>query len=406
MGQVCVSWVEMGVVRRNVHKLSYALITAALVATFAATTVGGIRLHHAAVVERQTIRTQRLETALLERNRAMLTTEFAAVAAHDPAEAARLRPAYQAYLGSPATRRPFELRIEAELTRQAAAIRRANPAARAALITGAVGAGVLVLLLVWLFELERRAGRIDRDNAARAEELMRLRNEFVAVVSHELRTPLTSIIGYLELMSEGEGGDLTAEQAGYLAVVQRSTNRLADLVGDLLLVAETERGPLALERVETDLGSIAAHAVEAARPAADARSVVVLLENGGGTIHGDPTRLAQMLDNLVSNAIKFTPEGGRVIVRATADGHQAVVEVADTGEGVADGDRDRLFDPFFRSREANARAVPGTGLGLTITKAIVDAHGGTVQVGPAPGGGTIFRVRIPVGERAAVLSRL
>ena len=406
MGQVCVSWVEMGVVRRNVHKLSYALITAALVATFAATTVGGIRLHHAAVVERQTIRTQRLETALLERNRAMLTTEFAAVAAHDPAEAARLRPAYQAYLGSPATRRPFELRIEAELTRQAAAIRRANPAARAALITGAVGAGVLVLLLVWLFELERRAGRIDRDNATRAEELMRLRNEFVAVVSHELRTPLTSIIGYLELMSEGEGGDLTTEQAGYLAVVQRSTNRLADLVGDLLLVAETERGPLALERVETDLGSIAAHAVEAARPAADARSVVVLLENGGGTIHGDPTRLAQMLDNLVSNAIKFTPEGGRVIVRATADGHQAVVEVADTGEGVADGDRDRLFDPFFRSREANARAVPGTGLGLTITKAIVDAHGGTIQVEPAPGGGTIFRVRIPVGERAAVLSRL
>jgi signal transduction histidine kinase len=235
---------------------------------------------------------------------------------------------------------------------------------------------------------------------------MRLRNEFVAVVSHELRTPLTSIIGYLELMSEGEGGDLTAEQAGYLAVVQRSTNRLADLVGDLLLVAETERGPLALERVETDLGSIAAHAVEAARPAADARGVVVLLENGGGTIHGDPTRLAQMLDNLVSNAIKFTPEGGRVIVRATADGHQAVVEVADTGDGVADGDRDRLFDPFFRSREANARAVPGTGLGLTITKAIVDAHGGTIQVEPAPGGGTIFRVRFPVGERAAVLSRL
>ena len=406
MGQVCVSWAEMGVVRRNVHKLSYALITAALVATFAATTVGGVRLHHAAVVERETIRTQRLETALLERDRATVTAEFAGVAAHDPAEAARLRPAYAAYLGSPARSRPFERRIEAELTRQAAAIRRANPAARSALILGAVGAGVLVLLLVWLFELERRAGRIDRDNAARAEELMRLRNEFVAVVSHELRTPLTSIIGYLELMSEGEGGDLTGEQAGYLAIVQRSTNRLADLVGDLLLVAETERGPLALERVETDLGAIAAHAVEAARPAADARSVVVLLENGGGAIHGDPTRLAQMLDNLVSNAIKFTPEGGRVIVRASADGHQAVVEVADTGEGVADGDRDRLFDPFFRSRDANARAVPGTGLGLTITKAIVDAHGGTIQVEPAPGGGTIFRVRIPVGERAAVLSRL
>jgi signal transduction histidine kinase len=395
----------MGVVRRNVYKLSYALITAALVATFAATIVGGIRLHHAAVVERQTIRTQRLETALLERERATLATEFAGVAAHDSAEAARLGPAYEAYLRSPAAMRSFERRIEAELARQAAEIRRANPAARTALILGAVGAGVLVLLLVWLFELERRAGRIDRDNAARAEELMRLRNEFVAVVSHELRTPLTSIIGYLELMSEGDGGDLNAEQAGYLAVVQRSTNRLADLVGDLLLVAETERGPLALERVETDLGAIAAHATEAALPAADARNVVVRLENGGGTIHGDPTRLAQMLDNLVSNAIKFTPEGGRVIVRANADGDQAVFEVTDTGEGIPEGDRDRLFDPFFRSRDANARAVPGTGLGLTITKAIVDAHGGTIQVEPAPGGGTIFRVRIPVGERAAALSR-
>jgi two-component system, OmpR family, phosphate regulon sensor histidine kinase PhoR len=82
-----------------------------------------------------------------------------------------------------------------------------------------------------------------------------------------------------------------------------------------------------------------------------------------------------------------------------------VFEVTDTGEGIPEGDRDRLFDPFFRSRDANARAVPGTGLGLTITKAIVDAHGGTIQVEPAPGGGTIFRVRIPVGERAAALSR-
>ena len=153
------------------------------------------------------------------------------------------------------------------------------------------------------------------------------------------------------------------------------------------------------------MGAIAAHAIEAARPAADARNVVVRLENGGGPIHGDPTRLAQVLDNLVSNAIKFTPEGGRVIVRANADGDQAVFEVTDTGEGIAEGDRDRVFDPFFRSRDANARAVPGTGLGLTITKAIVDAHGGTIQVEPAPGGGTIFRVRIPVGERAAALSR-
>ena len=396
----------MGVLRRNVQKLSYALITAALVFTFAAITVGGFRLHHAAVIERQTIHTQRLEAAVLEHDRPAVAAEFRTIARQHPNEATRIRPAYVAYLGAPARSRPFERVIEAELTRQSEAIRKANPAARAALIASAAGAAALVLLLIWFFEIERRAGRIDRDNATRAEELIRLRDEFVAVVSHELRTPLTSIIGYLELIADGEAGDLTSEQAGYLAIVQRSTNRLVELVGDLLLVAEAERGPLALENVETDVASLAANAVEAARPAADARGIVLRLEPSAvGTLYGDPTRLAQMLDNLVSNAIKFTPEGGRVTVHAEAVGHNIVFEVADTGDGISAADRERLFDPFFRSREANARAVPGTGLGLTITKAIVDAHGGSIRIETTIGGGTTFRVRIPVGERVGLVPR-
>jgi signal transduction histidine kinase len=112
-----------------------------------------------------------------------------------------------------------------------------------------------------------------------------------------------------------------------------------------------------------------------------------------------------MLDNLISNAIKFTPDGGNVTVRAAVRGSNAVFEVADTGGGVADHDRERLFDPFFRSRDANARAVPGTGLGLTITKAIVDAHNGTIEVESTPGGGTTFRVRLPVGERISAFTR-
>jgi len=396
----------MGVLRRNVHKLSYALITVVVFLTIAATTIGGFRLHHAAVIERQTIRTQRLETALLERDRPGLEAQFASVAAHDAGEGARLRPAYEAYLRSAAHPRAFERLIESELARQAEAMRRVNPSARTALIAAAIGAAALVALLIWLFEYERRSGRIDRDNAVRAEELIRLRDEFVAVVSHELRTPLTSIIGYLELIADGEAGELTSEQAGYLAVVQRSTNRLVELVGDLLLVAETERGPLALESVPTDVASLAANAVEAARPAADARGIVLRLEpSDGGTVFGDPTRLAQMLDNLISNAIKFTPDGGRVTMRTEAVGHNIIFEVADTGEGIAAADRERLFDPFFRSREANARAVPGTGLGLTITKAIVDAHGGSIRVESTVGGGTTFRVRIPVRERVAAVPR-
>jgi signal transduction histidine kinase len=397
----------MGVLRRNVQKLSYALISAALLFTFAAAIVGGFRLHHAAVIERQTIRTQQLEAALLEHRSAATTAAFRNVATHDAAEGRRLRAAYLAYLRTPAQTRPLVTLIDQELTRQSSEIHRVNPSARAAVIAAAIGAGALVLLLLWLFELERRAGRIDRDNAARAEELIRLRDEFVAVVSHELRTPLTSIIGYLELVADGEAGELTSDQAAYLAIVQRSTNRLVELVGELLLVAESERGPLALEEKEIDVAAIAARAVESARPAADTQGVVLRLEPGaGGTFQGDPTRIAQMLDNLLSNGIKFTPEGGRVTLRAACESGMAVFEVGDSGNGISAHDRERLFDPFFRSRETNARAVPGTGLGLTITKAIVDAHGGVIEVETSPGGGSTFRVRIPVRERVEALSRL
>jgi signal transduction histidine kinase len=112
-------------------------------------------------------------------------------------------------------------------------------------------------------------------------------------------------------------------------------------------------------------------------------------------VFGDPARIAQLLDNLISNAIKFTPENGRVTVRTASHGGFALFEVADTGEGIAAADQEHLFEPFFRAGRGMAHAVPGTGLGLTITKAIVDAHGGTIDVESAPGHGTTFRVSFP-----------
>jgi signal transduction histidine kinase len=395
----------MGVLRRHVHKIVYALIAVSLVVTLVAGAVGGFRLHHSAAVERQTIRTQKLETAVLENMPAAAAAAYAAVARYDASEGRRLQPTYDAYVRTRSRTAPLVQAISAELVRQSDEIHRINPSARRALFVGIGAAVVLVLALMGLFELERRAGRIDRDNAARAEELIRMRDEFVAVVSHELRTPLTSIIGYLELMIDDEAGTLTDEHVSYLEIVQRSTSRLVDLVGDLLLVAEAERGPLALEVVDIDAAALAGNAVEAATPAAAAREIeLVLAADDAGTLAGDPTRLAQMLDNLVSNAIKFTPQGGRVTVRAARRGSDVVVEVADTGGGITAADRERLFDPFFRSREANARAVPGTGLGLTITKAIVDAHHGTIEV-ESSRSGTIFRVRIPAGERVGAVTR-
>ena len=396
----------MGVVRRHVHKLAYVLISVALLLTFGMGALSGYRIHHAADIEHETIRTQALETEVLEGSRQGARSAYADIARNSPHEAARLRSVYEGYLLDPSTARTFERAIESEIAQQSQAFHDATTSAREAVAGLIAVAALLVLTLVWLFELERRAGRIDRDNAARAQELIPLRDEFVAVVSHELRTPLTSIIGYLELLVDDESGGLTAEQESYLEIVQRSTARLVELVGDLLLVAEAERGPLALELGDIDLVQLASHAVDAARPAADARRITLAFDAGEpGAVGGDATRLAQMLDNLISNAIKFTPSGGSVTVRAGKRGSNAVFEVADTGDGISELDRERLFEPFFRSREANARAVPGTGLGLTITKAIVEAHKGTIEVESVPGGGATFRVWLPVGERIATLHR-
>jgi len=388
----------MGALRRHVHKLTYALIAATLVLTFAATTIGALRLHHAAALERQTIRTQALQSAVLGHERGAAASAYGNVATHDAGEASRLQPGYVAYLQSPADNTPLLRAIQRELMRKSDAIRAVNPSARGWLIAGVAGAVALVLSLVWLFELERRAGRIDRDNAARARELVRLRDEFVAVISHELRTPMTSIIGYVEMINDEEAGPLTPEQRAYLQVVQRSSDRLVELVDELLLVAEAGRGTLRLDVAEIDAAALVDEAVSAARPAADTRGVVLRAEPAQPIpLRGDAKRLGQMLDNLVSNAIKFTPEGGRVDVRVQEVDEGVAFEVTDTGDGIPAEDRENLFDAFFRSRNAHAAAVPGTGLGLTITKAIVDAHHGTIALRTAPGHGTTFRVVLPAG---------
>jgi signal transduction histidine kinase len=235
--------------------------------------------------------------------------------------------------------------------------------------------------------------------------LMRLRGDFVASVSHELRTPLTSIIGYLELLKDDESANLTAAQQTFLGVVHRSALRLRGLVGDLLLVAEAEGGALALDLHDVDIAALAAECVEAARPAADAKEIELNLSRGeSGQIQGDPNRLAQMMDNLVSNAIKFTPAGGRVAVRTSREDGQTLFEVSDTGFGISPADQAHLFDRFFRARPAVDKAIRGTGLGLTITKAIVDAHKGSIMVKSTLGKESTFLVRLPNTQDSKLLT--
>jgi PAS domain S-box-containing protein len=234
---------------------------------------------------------------------------------------------------------------------------------------------------------------LERQNL-QLRELDRLKDEFVALVSHELRTPLTSIRGYLELISEDS--NLTDEQHTFIETIDRNAQRLQRVVGDLLFVAQVEAGKLTLEQGAVDLNSVVEEAVHAAQPSADAKSIALTIDlDALPTIQGDRARLAQVLDNFVSNAIKFTPSGGRVNVTTCALPGEIEIIVSDTGMGIPANELPFLFQRFFRAERAASRAIPGTGLGLAIAKAIVAGHGGRIRVASAEGTGTTFRVILP-----------
>jgi signal transduction histidine kinase len=222
-----------------------------------------------------------------------------------------------------------------------------------------------------------------------------VKDEFVASVSHELRTPLTSIVGYVNLLQERE--DLPGQVVSQLDVVARNTDRLQRLVADLLHTAQVDEGPMHVVRTRTDLSQIVRDAVHAATPAARLCGITVEADVPERLeLMIDAQRIAQVVDNLLSNAIKYTLDGGRVCVRLELDGDRADLAVTDTGIGIAPADRDRLFTRFFRARHAEEQSIQGVGLGLSITKSIVESHGGRIEVDSEIGRGSIFRVRLPL----------
>jgi len=226
-------------------------------------------------------------------------------------------------------------------------------------------------------------------------ELDRMRDAFVATVSHELRTPLTSISGFLEMM-EDEEHELGNAGRQYLDVIRRATERLHALVEDLLLVAQIEARRIELELAPVDLVELAERSVQSAQPAAAEQGIALdLVSDHPPAVLGDAKRLSQVLDNLVSNAVKFTPDGGRVTITVGPNGTGTRFVVADTGIGVASEEQKQVFSRFFRATTATQRAIPGTGLGLAICHALVEQHGGSIEFLSEEGAGTEVVVSLP-----------
>jgi signal transduction histidine kinase len=264
----------------------------------------------------------------------------------------------------------------------------------------AVGACLLAVLVIARFAGLVRAvdsARIaEREANQRLRELDRLKDEFVSTISHELRTPLTSITGYVELARE----QADPETNGYLAVAERNAARLLSLVNDLLFVARLQSGRLDLEEEQVDVAQLVAESVAAAKPEAVGANVELRLRLTGGdtVVRGDRRRLAQVIDNLVSNAIKFSADAGSVDLTVDRGNGKVTIEVEDRGIGISESERERLFERFFRSQGALDRQIPGTGLGLYITKSIVEAHGGSVAARSVVGEGSSFVVELPAAS--------
>jgi signal transduction histidine kinase len=244
--------------------------------------------------------------------------------------------------------------------------------------------------------LTRASAQLAAQNE-RLLELDRLKDEFVATASHELRTPLTSLSGYLEMALDPAEGSLSPTRESHLRIVQRNADRLAALVDQLLFLARADSHPLELDRQAVDLADILDEAAETARPAAGAKDISLVIS--GEPPHGvlaDRPQLLRVVDNLVANAVKFTPEGGSVRLAARRQGDSAVLEVTDTGLGIPRAEQQDLFNRFFRGANAVEKAIPGSGLGLAISQVIAEAHGGTIQLESTPGAGSTFRLALPL----------
>jgi len=256
----------------------------------------------------------------------------------------------------------------------------------------------------------------------RLKELDRLKSNFLATVSHELRTPLTSIIGYSEMLVEGLACDLTKEQREFVQTIRDKGDQLLALIKGLLDLSKLESGTMSLRKNHVDVAALIKDVVSTMAPTARKKEVELAfeVEKGLPAIWADAERLRQVLLNLTENAIKFTPVSGSVRLVARLAGMDATssgdtggmvllgarrtgieMRVADTGIGIPEAERMRVFDAFYQVDSSSTREAGGTGLGLSIVKRLVDGHDGSVRIEANQPRGTVFIVTIPV-KRATI----
>ena len=239
---------------------------------------------------------------------------------------------------------------------------------------------------------------VTRDITER-KKIENMKSEFIGTVSHELRTPLTAISGFVKLILDGKPGPLTPPQREFLEIIQRNTQRLNALIGDLLDVEKIESGKVKLSKELLDISEIVKSVSKTFKVTAGEKGLTLEtnIEKKPLYVVGDRDRLIQLFSNLASNAIKYTKEGG-VTIRAKMEREEAIIEVEDTGVGLKPEDKEKLFQRFFRTKDAYTQAIEGTGLGLSIAKGIVELHNGKIEVESEYHKGSIFRVRLPVAH--------
>jgi signal transduction histidine kinase len=268
------------------------------------------------------------------------------------------------------------------------------------LVKGRVDGQMLSRVMRYAIERKGTEERLKQANE-RLKKLDELKSNFISAASHELRTPLTAIKGYVAIVLQERVGKLNDQQKEFLGYVKDSTDRLHRLLDDLLDLSRIESGRVEMRMTLTDLNLLLKEEVMIFKVQADNKGILIEseIEPSLKKIYCDADKVREVMDNLISNSIKYTPKNGKIKVSARNEGNRVYIEVRDNGIGIKEEDQMRVFEPFQRINRDETEDEEGVGLGLALVKRIIEAHGGVIEVKSTEGKGSVFAIRLPVEKR-------